>query len=302
MEHLKLIVHDLLQEYAPKLSQEIIVGASGGKDSMLLCHLLRDLGYEVVPVIVDMGYTNFQSKLISDELKHHGFDPQIVHVSELIEDENLDPETRLELGASFLELKDLGNKTPCTACSKNKRVSLKTYALRRNISAVAYGHHLTDLNVTLLKDYYLYKYNNLIGEYSTENFDQFIKKTSIDTAEISTLIDEGHVSTMNIVYMLNKDIVALRPMAFLSELDIIECNNRLGLRNFGSGCSHDIFLTGDPSLMSKREVVHDNYKMLLLKNPLLDTYLKPLVMKCLDANGNVKTNPRANRSTRLSNL
>jgi len=302
MENLKLSVQDALQKYAPHLPKKIIVGASGGKDSMLLCHLLKHLGHEVIPVIIDMGYTNFYAKLIFDELSYYGFNAQIVHARELIEDENLDTEIRTDLSAAFQELDDGSNKTPCTACSRNKRVSLKTFALRHDISVVAYGHHLTDFNVTLLKDYYLYKYNNAVGIYDVDTFRQFIERTPIDMVEISTLIDEGHVSTMNVVYSLGNNRRVIRPMVFISELDIIKCGEQLKLRNFGSGCSHDIFLTGDPSLMSKREVVHASYKSRLLENPNLDAYLQLLIMKCLNTTGNVQTNPRGNRKTRLSNL
>jgi hypothetical protein len=179
MENLKLSVQDALQKYAPHLPKKIIVGASGGKDSMLLCHLLKHLGYEVIPVIIDMGYTNFYAKLIFDELSSYGFNAQIVHARELIEDENLDTEIRTDLSAAFQELDDGSNKTPCTACSRNKRVSLKTFALRHDIRVVAYGHHLTDFNVTLLKDYYLYKYNNAVGIYDVDTFRQFIERIAV---------------------------------------------------------------------------------------------------------------------------
>jgi len=56
-----------IHDYALITPEEsIIVALSGGKDSMLLCLALRELGYDYVPVTIDMGYESGWADRIND--------------------------------------------------------------------------------------------------------------------------------------------------------------------------------------------------------------------------------------------
>lgn len=50
------------------------VGLSGGKDSVAACFILRDMGYNVTPIIVDVGDAGFDATKIKYNIDKRGFD------------------------------------------------------------------------------------------------------------------------------------------------------------------------------------------------------------------------------------
>ena len=117
----------------------ILVGASGGKDSFMLLHVLEHLRqvapvkFDFVAATFDPGYGEFDAPAISDYCRSHGWEHRI---------EKLDI-------AAILKDKDW-EKSPCVLCSRLRRGKL--YGLCRELGCgkLALGHHFDDLATSFL--------------------------------------------------------------------------------------------------------------------------------------------------------
>ena len=112
----------------------IAVGLSGGKDSMLLMHILDYLKkrapvrFEITAVIVDGGFEVFRSDLLAQYCKQAGWEYRIVRVDlkNLILERGLDGE-------------------PCAFCSRLKRGKIYGAAHDLGCNKLALGQHLDDI-------------------------------------------------------------------------------------------------------------------------------------------------------------
>lgn len=128
------------QKSSPVFSEKdkIMIGVSGGKDSLLLIEILGELKrkykyqFEAVPVhvkVTDMGYSiNLES--INTICNFYGFELKVVETTI-----NFDP---------------LNKKSPCFVCSWHRRKLLFTLAREMNCNKLALGHHMDDAVQTLL--------------------------------------------------------------------------------------------------------------------------------------------------------
>mgnify|MGYP000879241975 CR=1 FL=1 len=118
----------------------ICVGVSGGKDSLLLLMLLRDLQrrapirYGLVPVTIDAGFPDFDHGAVSRFCEQ--LDLQLV-VEQTDHQELLS--TKLRAGSSY-----------CSFCARLKRGALYGAARRLGCNLLALGHHRDDFIETLL--------------------------------------------------------------------------------------------------------------------------------------------------------
>lgn len=116
----------------------ILVGLSGGKDSMALVELLARRSrilkprFSVIAVHVSMTNIPYQSDL--DYLRSfcEGLGVPFVHY-----ETSFDPSTD-------------SRKSPCFLCSWNRRKALFTVAKERGCNKIALGHHMDDILQTLL--------------------------------------------------------------------------------------------------------------------------------------------------------
>lgn len=116
----------------------ILIGLSGGKDSLALVELLSKRArifkprFSIVAVHVVMKNISYQSDL--SYLREHAGScgvPLVVHETEF----DASTDTR---------------KSPCFLCSWNRRKALFTVAKEYNCNKIALGHHMDDILVTLL--------------------------------------------------------------------------------------------------------------------------------------------------------
>jgi tRNA 2-thiocytidine biosynthesis protein TtcA len=117
----------------------ILVGVSGGKDSLTLLRLLHErrnrvpIDYELIPVHIDLGFDAKRAEILKDffeaqDLPYH------------------------------IELTDIGRRAnssenrenPCFLCSWERRKRLFHLAHRLRCNKVALGHHKDDIIETLL--------------------------------------------------------------------------------------------------------------------------------------------------------
>lgn len=116
----------------------VIVGLSGGKDSLALLEQVADLKYrkqkniKVVAAHVLMSNIPYQVDL--DYLKSLC---DVLEVPLVVKETQFNPETDKR-------------KSPCFLCSWNRRKSLFDIAKENNSNIIALGHHLDDMIETLL--------------------------------------------------------------------------------------------------------------------------------------------------------
>lgn len=112
----------------------IAVGLSGGKDSMLLMHILDYLRrrapvrFEFIAVTVDGGFDVFRTDLLEDYCNRMGWSHRVIRVDlkKLILDRGLDSE-------------------PCAFCSRLKRGKIYGATHDLGCNKLALGQHLDDV-------------------------------------------------------------------------------------------------------------------------------------------------------------
>ena len=117
----------------------ILVGVSGGKDSLTLLNLLQErqkrvpIDYELIPVHIDLGFDSGRAEVLRDFFETKG----LFH---------------------HIEFTDIGRKAnssenrenPCFLCSWERRKLLFQLAHRLKCNKIALGHHKDDIIETLL--------------------------------------------------------------------------------------------------------------------------------------------------------
>jgi tRNA 2-thiocytidine biosynthesis protein TtcA len=126
--------YGLIQE-----GDRILVGVSGGKDSLTLLHLLKErlkrvpIRYELIPVHIDLGFGSGRLGILKDYFERQGL-PYRIEM------------TDIGRRANSLE----NRENPCFLCSWERRKRIFQLANRLKCNKVALGHHKDDIIETLL--------------------------------------------------------------------------------------------------------------------------------------------------------
>lgn len=286
-----------LTRYSIPLDGPVILGLSGGKDSLSLLFLLSAMGVEVYPVIVDLGYLSFDAEKIASSILHYGFKAEIVHAHRPEALVQLSRSSQASLTSKLAFLAAPGDETPCGSCSQVKRTLLLAVAESKSASWIVLGHHRDDLLSTTLKDYFAYLYHQQVGLYDFKAFSNFVRECRIDADLLKQLIERKLAATMSIRLALGGKVELLRPMAFVEELQTESFVHAIGIQPFGSGCSHESFQDGQ--LPTKREIVHLKLRDCLRESPELGEQLLEISLKSLDPRGRILFNPRSVRHQAL---
>jgi len=120
----------------------ILVGVSGGADSLTLLQLLADpyirklFAFDLFVLHIDLGFHTGEPEgwtLLAPHFQEMGVPFQILHTT--ISTKALDPDAK---------------KNPCFICSLNRRRKVYETAHREGCQKIAYGHHKDDIVETLL--------------------------------------------------------------------------------------------------------------------------------------------------------
>jgi tRNA 2-thiocytidine biosynthesis protein TtcA len=126
--------YGLIQE-----ADRILVGVSGGKDSLSLLHLLHErskrvpIHYELLPVYIDLGFDSGQGEILKNFFEIKGLPYHIEF-------------TKIGIKANSPE----NRENPCFLCSWERRKCLFRLAHRFKCNKIALGHHQDDIIETLL--------------------------------------------------------------------------------------------------------------------------------------------------------
>ena len=120
----------------------IMIGISGGKDSMVLAVAMKQYqhfscaNFEIVPAILDLGFPGFDATKIKAYFKSIGLDLKVVDSKEVY------PILKTQQ-------KDAKN-LPCSICSRMKKAAINKVAKELGCNKVAFAHHGDDAIETLL--------------------------------------------------------------------------------------------------------------------------------------------------------
>lgn len=113
---------------------KIVVGISGGKDSLALLYALSGLrrfypkNFELMAVTVDLGYDGFDLTSIQALCDTLDVPYHIVHT---------------EIGKIIFNERQ--EKSPCSLCAKMRKGALNDFVIESGYNKVAYAHHMDDV-------------------------------------------------------------------------------------------------------------------------------------------------------------
>lgn len=150
MEYFEKRVLKTIQKYKMiREEDKVLLGVSGGKDSIVLLHILANLQkvlkFEITPLFIDLGiqqdnYSQVSNKIVKRNCKKLGLDVNIVKIQE-------------EYGFSIDDVFAKKLRRPiCSVCGLIKRYVLNRKALELSVDKVATGHNLNDEASFLLQN------------------------------------------------------------------------------------------------------------------------------------------------------
>ena len=173
-------IHQTIKDYKMITPDDrVIVGLSGGKDSITLLHNLIQLSNKndltsIQVVIIDEGIKEYRAKSIEDATtfcKDNNVTYKIISFKDRI------GKTLDEVNAFFKNRSD--RRYTCNYCATIRRRLLNEGAKELNGSVLAVGHNLTDFTETFLMNV-LYNRLHLIGrQYLFKEESEEIRKTYI---------------------------------------------------------------------------------------------------------------------------
>ena len=147
--------YELVQE-----NDKIAVCISGGKDSMLMAKLMQllqrygDVPFELVFLVMDPGYNEYNRSFIEDNAK-------ILNVPvEFFESDIFDVVEKMD------------SKSACYMCARMRRGFLYKKAQELGCNKIALGHHFDDvIETTLLSMFYASEIKTMLPKLHSDNFE-----------------------------------------------------------------------------------------------------------------------------------
>ncbi len=119
--------------------ERLVLGVSGGKDSLALWDILTELGYSVDGVYLHLGIGDYSSESLDLSRRFASERGLSLDVVDLPSD----------FGFSVPEAASAGRRVPCSACGLSKRYILNKHADDGNYDVLVMGHNLDDEAATL---------------------------------------------------------------------------------------------------------------------------------------------------------
>jgi uncharacterized protein (TIGR00269 family) len=125
--------------------ERLLLGVSGGKDSLALWDILTDLGYTVDGVYIELGiggaagYSSDSLQLAEQYAKNRHLDLRVVDLAD-------------EYGYTIPQAADETRRVACSVCGLSKRYVLNRAALEGGYDVLVMGHNLDDEAAMLMSN------------------------------------------------------------------------------------------------------------------------------------------------------
>lgn len=176
-----------------KDGDKIAVCISGGKDSFLMAKCLEEIkrhgkiNFDLEFISMDPGYSKDSSKILKENASKLGIKLKVFETD------------------VFAVAKKLNSKSPCYMCARMRRGYLYDFAKRHGCNKIALGHHMDDVNETILMNmFYNGRIETMLPKLKSDNF-------------------EG--------------LELIRPLYLVKEEDIIKWCSHNDLKFFGCECN-----------------------------------------------------------------
>lgn len=141
VDHIHRQVERTIHHYRMFGSEErLVLGVSGGKDSLALWDILTELGYQVDGVYLHLGIGEYSSESL--ELTRSFAEGRGLHLQVM--------DLPADIGFSVPEAAASTARTPCSACGLSKRYLLNQAAEEGGYDVLVMGHNLDDEAATLM--------------------------------------------------------------------------------------------------------------------------------------------------------
>lgn len=292
----------------------VAVATSGGKDSTFACLVLRELGFEVTPVIVDMEFSPKWGETVLGSLKSLGFgSATLINAREVakLQAPPSDESTLLRRNLLALDAitadETVTSITPCTSCYNSKVLAIEDYFKDSGFSQIVFAHHATDAVSSFLKSALMYvdRWDGNNAVYERERFLEMCRNFSDRVREddvralhrIEQLADDGLATTdepprQSLLHGGSQELI--RPLLGVWEFEVESFISEAGLTTEPSGCGHSMStLTQTPRELVQYEVVRT------IEALPVSTKLLSLAMRNIDGEGKLVHNARRDREALL---
>lgn len=140
LQRMLSLVRQAVEKYHMiEAGDRVAVGVSGGKDSMALLYVLKELSrfypkaFTVCAVSVDLGFEGMDDTRIRRFCEQIKVELSVVHT---------------KIGRIVMEEREESN--PCSLCAKMRKGALVQEVLRLGCNKIAYAHHMDDFVETML--------------------------------------------------------------------------------------------------------------------------------------------------------
>ncbi len=295
-----------------KKSEPVMVAYSGGKDSLMLCKLLNDIGYDVRAFIIDIGY-NADWSLALENIKALGGNIQCEVIDKNYVSKNF-PEIEEEVENYFKIVQQVYSKqgsistTICTPCYNAKYVILKALGEKLGINRIAFGHHGTDAVTSLLKSYFMFEDRWTVGheKFELKNiynlvdskaklfadkkvFEEKVKPT------LEKLLEAEKISTNEAPMECKKRITIIRPFFYCREEEIKREIENMKFVPVKSECS---YFYRKKLVETSREYIQFHLVNKFMSDDVFESMID-LIKTSLTKAGSVKFDTRKNRNKLL---
>lgn len=293
-------------------NDRVLLALSGGKDSLVALMTLREMGIEVYPVIVDMGYEKNWGPRLDSYVTSLGFEATVLYAHEQVQ-----PLHSRELRARMEILNNggttpVGSFTPCTHCYSVKAMLLEYAARAFGVTKVVFGHHAVDAASSLVKEGLMHidrwHFGNRHFDRSRFSLHVLALQLEAEKFEVSqeegellsglkSLVTTGRIDTdeppRQPLRFTNPDVEIIRPLFEVQEEDIVRTSLALGLVPEPSGCGHGTTKATE----TPRQMVHR--ALTRMAGPRLQEWLKAQASTNIDTRGASKVRARLRRSELL---
>lgn len=303
-------VEQTIADYDLLPSRDVLVACSGGKDSVYACRALRELDFQVTPILVDMGYETGWAERVTSNLRLFDFVPVVLMARTVSAPVSVSIERREALRQNLRVVDSLGQDarlTPCTSCYNSKILLLVDYLDRSGVDRIVFAHHATDATASLLKSALMYidRWDRGNATYDPNRFrdlarmarTQFESNDRSWAVRLKALVLEGKASTdeppvQAITYRSGALIV--RPLLGIWEHEVESQGFELGQLE-ASGCGHTLSQT----TQTPREIVQfETVRPLEANASVRDEFLS-LMRVGLSGSGRLQADARRNRDSLL---